>query len=92
MVKSYLETLDYMFNPDVQLRFNKKNSRLYLDLNVKELTDNHFLIIDAFRIVDPQSETAVYNDHCFQAVYHRTNQTSMGTELNQVYWCQILVD
>jgi len=63
MVKSYLETLDYMLNPDVQLRFNKKNSRLYLDLNVNELTDNHFLIIDAFRIVDPQSETAVYNDH-----------------------------
>ena len=63
MVKSYLETLDYMLNPDVQVRFNKKNSRLYMDLNIKELTDNHFLIIDAFRIVDPQSETAVYNDH-----------------------------
>ena len=29
---------------------------------MKELTDNHFLIIDAFRIVDPQSENAVYND------------------------------
>ena len=54
MVKSYLETLDYMLNPDVQIRFNKKNSRLYLDLNVKELTDNHFLIIDCYRVVDPQ--------------------------------------
>mgnify|MGYP005673870653 FL=1 len=53
MVKSYLETLDYMLNPDVQIRFNKKNSRLYLDLNVKELTDNHFLIIDCYRVVDP---------------------------------------
>ena len=63
MVKSYLETLDYMLNPDVQVRFNKKNSRLYMDLNIKELTDDHFLIIDCFRIVDPQSETAVYNDH-----------------------------
>ena len=28
MTKSYLETLDYMLNPDVQIRFNKKNSRL----------------------------------------------------------------
>ena len=63
MVKSYLETLDYMLNPDVQIRFNKKNSRLYLDLNVKELTDNHFLIIDCYRVVDPQSESNVYNDH-----------------------------
>ena len=63
MVKSYLETLDYMLNPDVQIRFNKKNSRLYMDVNVNELTNDHFIIIDCFRIVDPQSETAVYNDY-----------------------------
>ena len=62
MVKSYLETLDYMLNPDVQVRFNKKNSRLYMDLNLKELTNDHFLIIDCFRVADPESENAVYND------------------------------
>ena len=63
MVKSYLETLDYMLNPDVQIRFNKKNSRLYMDININELTNDHFIIIDCFRIIDPQGETAVYNDH-----------------------------
>ena len=63
MTKSYLETLDYMLNPDVQIRFNKKNSRLYMDINVNELTNDHFIIIDCFRIIDPQSETAVYNDY-----------------------------
>ena len=62
MTKSYLETLDYMLNPDVQIRFNKKNSRLYMDINVNELQDDQFIIIDCFRIVDPQSETNVYND------------------------------
>ena len=62
MVKSYLETLDYMLNPDVQIRFNKKNSRLYMDLNVNELTNDHFLILDCFRVADPESDTAVYND------------------------------
>ena len=62
MTKSYLETLDYMLNPDVQIRFNKKNSRLYMDININELQDDQFIIIDCFRIVDPQSETNVYND------------------------------
>jgi len=62
-VKSYLETLDYMLNPDTQVRFNKKNGKLYLDIDLKELTDNHYLIIDCYRVVDPESETAVYNDH-----------------------------
>ena len=62
-VKSYLETIDYLLNPDTQVRFNKKNSKLYLDIDLKELTENHYLIIDCYRIVDPESETAVYNDH-----------------------------
>jgi len=62
MTKSYLETLDYMLNPDVQIRFNKKNSRLYMDINVNELTNDHFIIIDCFRVVDPESEANVYND------------------------------
>jgi len=61
--KSYLETIDYLLNPDVQVRFNKKNGKLYLDLNLKELVDDHYLIIDCYRVVDPESETAVYNDH-----------------------------
>ena len=62
-VKSYLETIDYLLNPDAQVRFNKKNSKLYLDIDLKELTENHYLIIDCYRVVDPESETAVYNDH-----------------------------
>ncbi len=60
--KSYLETLDYMLNPDVQIRFNKKNSRLYLDINLKELSNENFLILDCWRVADPESTTAVYND------------------------------
>ncbi len=26
-------------------------------------SENHYLIIDCYRVVDPESETAVYNDH-----------------------------
>jgi hypothetical protein len=38
MVKSYLETLDFLINPDAQIRFNKKNSRLYLDIDLNSLS------------------------------------------------------
>ena len=62
MVKSYLETLDYMINPDAQVRFNKKNRRLYLDIDLGEVTANHYILIDCYREVDPQSATSVYND------------------------------
>ena len=62
MVKSYLESLDYLINPDAQVRFNKKNNRLYLDITLNDLQSNHYLLLDCYRIVDPESETAVYND------------------------------
>jgi hypothetical protein len=62
MVKSYLETLDFLINPDAQIRFNKKNSRLYLDIDLNSLSDNHYLVLDCYRVVDPNSSTAVYND------------------------------
>ena len=62
MVKSYLESLDYLINPDAQVRFNKKNNRLYLDITLNDLQSNHYLLLDCYRIVDPESETVVYND------------------------------
>ena len=33
MTKSYLEDMNRLLTPDVQLRFNKKNHRLYLDMD-----------------------------------------------------------
>lgn len=62
MVKSYLETLDFMINPDAQIRFNKKNRRLYLDIDLGSLTENHYILIDCYREVDPSSTSTVYND------------------------------
>ena len=34
-----------------------------MDINVNELTKDHCIIIDCFWNIDPQSETAVYNDY-----------------------------
>ena len=51
-----------MINPDAQIRFNKKNRRLYLDIDLGEVTENHYILIDCYREVDPQSATSVYND------------------------------
>jgi hypothetical protein len=62
MVKSYLETLDFLINPDTQIRFNKKNRRLYLDIDLSGIGGNHYLVIDCYREVDPESATSVYND------------------------------
>lgn len=63
MVKTYLEDISRIISPDVQLRFNKKNHRLYLDIDWSMVTQNFYIIIDCYRIVDPAEFPKIYNDY-----------------------------
>ena len=62
MTKTYLEDLSRIITPDVQLRFNKKQSRLYLDIDFGSMSDDTFIVIDCYRLVDPSDASKVYND------------------------------
>ena len=62
MTKTYLEDISRILTPDVQLRFNKKQHRLYLDIDWASVNENSFIIVDCIRIVDPSDFSAVYND------------------------------
>ena len=63
MTKTYLSDLDFMLNTEKQIRFNQRMDRLYLDVDFDSLSENDFLIIDCYRLVDPNDYTRVYNDH-----------------------------
>lgn len=62
MVKSYLEDIDFLLTSDKQVRFNKRQNRLYLDFNWEGIKAEDFLVIDCYRILDPNDFTKVYND------------------------------
>jgi len=62
MVKTYLEDIDFLLTPDKQIRFNKRQNRLYIDIEWGAQTPGTFMIIDCYRILDPNSFTKVYND------------------------------
>jgi hypothetical protein len=62
MVKRYLEDLDWLLNPEVQVRFNKLNHKLYLDIDWQQVSTNQYIIIDCYRIVDPADAPKLYND------------------------------
>ena len=62
MVKSYLEDIDFLLTPDKQVRYNKRQDRLYLDIDWGSINPNDYIIIDCHRILDPDTYTGVYND------------------------------
>jgi len=62
MVKSYLEDIDFLLTTDKQIRFNKRQNRLYLDIDWSSQAKDTFFVIDCYRALDPNSFTKVYND------------------------------
>jgi len=62
MTKTYLEDIDHLLTTDKQVRFNKRQDRLYLDIDWKAQTVGSYMIIDCYRALDPASFTQIYND------------------------------
>lgn len=62
MVKTYLEDLDFLLNTQKQIRFNKRQDRLYLDLDWGSVTTNQYFVIDCYSTLDPNDYSRVWND------------------------------
>ena len=63
MTKTRLEDIDFLLTPEAQIRFNKRQDRLYLDIDWGAQEAGNFLILDCHRALDPESFTQVYNDY-----------------------------
>lgn len=62
MVKSYLEDIDFLLTTDKQVRFNKRQDRLYLDIDWGSQDAGDFLVLECYRALDPASFSQIYND------------------------------
>jgi hypothetical protein len=62
MVKTYLEDLDFLLNTQKQIRFNKRQDRLYLDVDWASLRNDQYIIIDCYSTLDPNDYSRVWND------------------------------
>ena len=81
MVKTYLEDLSRLITPDVQLRFNKRKHRLYMDIDWEQVSNDTYLIIDCYRLVDPASASDVYNDWWLKRYLVATIKKQWGQNL-----------
>ena len=62
MTKRYLEDIDFALGTEKYIRFNKRQDRLYLDFDWGAASKDDYLIIDCYRLIDPNDFTRVYND------------------------------
>jgi len=62
MVKTYLEDLDFLLNTQKQIRFNKRQDRLYLDIDWNSVAVGQYFVIDCYSTLDPNDYSRVWND------------------------------
>ena len=62
MTKSYLEDIDFLLTTDKQIRFNRRQNRLYMDIDWGQEKAGNMLVLDCWRVLDPTAFTGVYND------------------------------
>jgi hypothetical protein len=64
MTKSYLETLDMILNTGsmIQIRYTKRQNRLYIDYDPKYITKDRWLVIECYRALNPSDNNKIYND------------------------------
>ena len=61
MTKTYLEDINFLLTTEKQIRFNKRQDRLYLDIDWDSVNEGDWLIIDCFRLLDPSDYGRVWN-------------------------------
>ena len=63
IVLRHLDFLDHILVGEKPLRFNQHDNRLYIDMDWKnDLAVGEFIVIEAYRKMDPETHTDVYND------------------------------
>jgi hypothetical protein len=81
MTKSYLEDIDFLLTTTKQIRYNKRNNRLYLDIDWSSAAVGTYVIIECYRIMDPANYSGVYNDSFLKKYFTSLVKKQWGQNL-----------
>ena len=81
MTKTYLEDINFLLTTQKQIRFNKRQNRLYLDIDWSSVSAGEFLVLDVFRTLDPNDYAKVYNDSFLKRYFTALVKRQWGQNL-----------
>ena len=62
MTKTYLEDIDFLLTTEKQIRYNQRMDRLYLDIDWGGVSVGDYIVIDCYRLLNPNDFSKVWND------------------------------
>jgi len=90
MVKSELELINQLLVGQKPIRFNKHTNRLYIDMDwIRDVNLGDFLIVEAYKLLDPETYTDVYNDRMLKKLATAYIKRQWGTNLKKFSGVQL---
>ena len=62
MVKEWLNTLNFILRGEPTVLFNRHTNRLRMEVEWDKLTEDSYIVIEGYRVIDPEVYPDVYND------------------------------
>ena len=81
MTKTYLADLDFLLTTQKQIRFNKRQERLYLDIDWNTINKDDYVIVDCFSTLDPSDYGNVWNVSFLKKFLTATMKRQWGQNL-----------
>ena len=81
MVKTYLEDIEFLLTTQKQIRFNQRMDRLYLDIDWGSMAKNDYIIMDCYRLLDPNDFSRVWNDSFLKLYFSALLKRQWGQNL-----------
>jgi hypothetical protein len=89
-VKTQLNLLNDLLVGQKPVRFNRHQNRLFIDLDWKaDLAVGEFIVIECFRVLDPNEYTDVYNDYFLKRFAYSLIKMQWGNNLKKFEGVQL---
>jgi hypothetical protein len=62
MALQHIQFLEQMLVGKQPLRYNRHTDKLYIDMDWNKLEDSHYVIVEAYQVIDPDTYTDVWGD------------------------------
>lgn len=83
MALQHIQMLEYLLVGKQPIRYNRHTDKLYIDMDWNKLEDNHYLIVEAYEVIDPDVYTDAWGDRWLAQYATALIKKQWGTNLKK---------
>jgi|TARA_E500000331_G_scaffold344451_1_gene380703 hypothetical protein len=81
MTKTFLEDINFLLRPEKQIRYNRRQNRLYIDTDYSSMQVDDYIIIECYRALNPNDYPNAYRDPFLKKYFTALMKKQWGQNL-----------